>query len=144
MSYQVLIVDDSLTARTYMVKALGLSGAEIGRIHQARNGREALEVLYHEWIDIVLADINMPEMNGVELVHKMNQDGLMRTVPVIVVSTDRSQPRIEDLKAAGVRFYLNKPFTPEKLKFVIERILGPQELTDLAGDVCVGPLYGTN
>ena len=125
MSYNILIVDDSMTARLFISKALQLSGADIGRTIQAKNGLEALEILRKEWIDLVFADINMPEMNGIEMVKSMSKDGLMKTVPVAIISTERSETRIEELKAAGVRVFLNKPVTPEMLKRVVETLLSP-------------------
>ncbi len=130
MAYNILIVDDSMTARLFITKALQLCGADIGHIIQAKNGREALETLHKEWIDLVFADINMPEMNGIELVKSMNVDGLTKTVPVAVISTERSETRIEELKTAGVRVFLNKPVTPEMLKQVVETLLDPNVSQD--------------
>jgi two-component system, chemotaxis family, chemotaxis protein CheY len=125
MSYNILIVDDSMTARLFISKALQLSGADIGHTFQAINGLEALEILRKEWIDLVFADINMPEMNGIEMVKNMRDDGLMKTLPVAVISTERSETRIEELKASGVRVFLNKPVTPEMLKRVVDTLLSP-------------------
>jgi two-component system chemotaxis response regulator CheY len=125
MGYNILVVDDSITARTFIVKALQVAGVDFDAIFQACNGREALDLLDAHWIDIVLADINMPEMNGIEMVQRMNRDGLMKTVPVVIISTERSLTRIEELKAAGVRAYLNKPFTPENIKQIVDEQLGP-------------------
>lgn len=125
MAYNMLVVDDSRTARTFLKKALEISGIQIGAIFEAANGKEGLELLRQHWIDIVLADINMPEMSGVEMVQRMREDGLIQTIPVVIVSTERSETRIAELKAAGVREYLNKPFTPENIKEVVERVLTP-------------------
>ena len=127
MAYNILVVDDSRTARMFISKALEVSGLEIGKIMQAQNGKEGLEMLRKEWVDIVFADINMPEMTGVEMVQKMCEDGLMKSVPVVIVSTERSATRIAELKAAGVREYLNKPCTPENIKKVVDEVLGKQE-----------------
>ena len=127
MAYNVLIVDDSRTARMFISKAIEVSGLSVGKVMQAQNGKEGLEMLQKEWVDIVFADINMPEMTGVEMVQKMCEDGLMKTVPVVIVSTERSATRIAELKAAGVREYLNKPCTPENIKKVVDEVLGKQE-----------------
>ncbi len=124
MAYNILVVDDSRTARAFIIKALQLAGLNIGTLYEAENGRKALDVLRAEWIDLVLADINMPEMTGVEMVQQMRKDGLMQTIPVVIVSTERSATRIAELKAAGVRDYINKPFTPENIKQTADRILG--------------------
>ena len=123
MAYNILIVDDSRTARAFIAKSLEVAGIEIGAVFEAENGKQALEVLHSHWIDLVFADINMPEMTGLEMVQQMKQDGLMKTVPVVIISTERSLTRIAELKAAGVRDYMNKPFTPENIKQAVDRIL---------------------
>lgn len=124
MPYNVLIVDDSPIVRKVVEKTLRLSGTELGQVSQAGNGREALDLLKDLWVDIVFADINMPEMDGIEMVERMHQTGLLKTVPVVIVSTERSVTRIEELRAKGVRAYLNKPFTPEEIKTIIDEVLG--------------------
>jgi two-component system chemotaxis response regulator CheY len=124
MPYNVLIVDDSPIVRKVVEKTLRLSGTELGEVSQAGNGREALDLLKDHWVDIVFADINMPEMDGIEMVERMEKTGLLKTVPVVIVSTERSVTRIEELRAKGVRAYLNKPFTPEEIKAIIDEVLG--------------------
>jgi len=124
MSLNVLIVDDSKVVRKIITKTLKLTGISINEIHDAENGKEALEVMNDEWIDIVFTDINMPVMGGVEMVEKMDKDGLMQTIPVIVISTEGSETRIEQLTQKGVKAYLRKPVTPEKLRDVVKDILG--------------------
>lgn len=127
MSYNVLIVDDSKIVRAVMKKTLGISGLDLGELYEAGNGREGLEQLSEQWIDVVLADINMPEMTGEEMVDVMREKGYMHDIPVIVVSTERSVTRIEALKAKGIYAYLNKPFTPEEVKDVVEGALAQKE-----------------
>ena len=123
MAYNVLIVDDSLTARTFIARTLEISGVSLNQVFQARNGQEALETLQQEWVDLVFADINMPVMNGVELVRRMRDKDLLKTIPVIVITTDRSPHRMAELTSAGVQAYLTKPITPEELKAAVERLL---------------------
>ncbi|HVM60241.1 MAG TPA: response regulator [Verrucomicrobiae bacterium] len=127
MAYNVLIVDDSAIVRTVVEKTLRLSGCPLGEILQAENGRVALDRLKDHWVDIVFADINMPEMNGIEMVSRMAETGMLKTVPVVIVSTERSVTRIEELRAKGVRAYLNKPFTPEEIKKILEEVLGTSQ-----------------
>lgn len=124
MAYNVLIVDDSAIVRAVVEKTLRLSGVPLGEVTQTGNGREALDALKDHWVDIVFADINMPEMDGIEMVERMSETGLLKTVPVVIVSTERSVTRIEELRAKGVRAYLNKPFTPEEIKTILEEVLG--------------------
>lgn len=127
MAINTLIVDDSTTVRAVLAKTLRLAGVPVGDLHQAGNGKEALAILQDAWVDLIFTDINMPEMNGIELIEALSKDGLMESVPVIVVSTEGSTTRIEEVKAKGVRAYLRKPFTPESVREVVEDILGPME-----------------
>ncbi len=124
MAYNILVVDDSKTIRAMVIKTLKMTKLDIGEIFQAGNGKEALECLGGNWVDLVLSDLNMPEMNGLELIEEMSNDGLLKGTPVIVVSTDGSATRIEELKSKGVREYIRKPFTPEAIEKAIDRVLG--------------------
>ena len=126
MAYNMLIVDDSQTVRAVIRKTLDLAGIDVGEIYEAGNGEEALKVLEDNWLDLVFADINMPVMTGVEMVDKMSADGLLKTVPVIIVSTEGSATRIEELKSKGVSAYIRKPFTPEIIREVVENVLGTE------------------
>lgn len=124
MALNILVVDDSETVRSIILKTLKLSGIELNDPLQAANGREALEVLRENWVDLVLTDINMPDMGGVELVERMKEDDVLKAIPVVVVSTEGSATRIEDLKAKGVKAYVRKPFTPEQIREVLDEVLG--------------------
>jgi two-component system chemotaxis response regulator CheY len=123
MGYNILIVDDSAIVRAVVRKTLGLTGLALGEIFDASNGREALERLEQNWIDMVFADINMPVMNGIELVDQMVARDLLKASPVVIISTERSETRMAELRAKGVSAYLNKPFTPECLRDVINQVL---------------------
>ncbi len=123
MAYNILLVDDSKTIRSILTKTLSLTSLPINKIFEAGNGQEALECLHTNWIDLVLTDLNMPVMGGIELVNTMTADDLLKDIPVIVVSTDASETRIEQLKGKGVREYIRKPFTPENIGEIIEKIL---------------------
>lgn len=127
MSYNILVVDDSETMRAVISRTLKMAEVPIKELFQAANGKEAIKVLEQEWIDLVFADINMPEMNGVEMVEHMAADGLLSTIPVVIVSTEGSQTRIDQLKEKGVRAYLRKPFSPEQIKNVVTEIMGESD-----------------
>ena len=124
MPYNILIVDDSETVRAVIARTLEMAGVDVSTLHQASNGEEALEVMKNNWIDLVFSDINMPGMGGVEMIERMRESDLLGTVPVVVVSTEGSKTRIDDLLSKGVRAYIRKPFTPEKVKAVVEELLG--------------------
>lgn len=123
MALNILIVDDSETVRKVLVKMLGMTSLELGEIHQAGHGKEALEVLGEHWLDLVLTDINMPVMTGEELIMEMAKDHLLEGLPVVVVSTDGSMSRMNRLLETGIRGYLRKPFTPDSLEVAIRQAM---------------------
>ena len=124
MGFKILLVDDSKTTRKVIAKTLRMANIPIENLFEAANGKEALDVLGDTWIDLVLADINMPVMNGIEMIQKMSEEGLLQSIPVIMVSTVGSETRIEQLKTKGVRAYIRKPFLPEVIGKVVDDILG--------------------
>lgn len=126
MAYNVLIVDDSATTRTIVAKALRHSGLALGEVFNASDGIEALETLKDEWVDIVFADLNMPRMGGVEMVERMADSDLLATVPVVIVSTEGRQARIDALLERGVAAFLRKPFTPEQVGDVARTLLSTE------------------
>jgi two-component system chemotaxis response regulator CheY len=132
MSLSVLVVDDSAVIRSVVRKALGMSGVAVGEVYEAGSGLEALRVLGERWIDIVFADLNMPEMSGVELVRTMAADNLLATIPVVIVSSERDPSRIDELRRLGIRAYLKKPFRPESLRDTLHEVLGSAAVREQA------------
>jgi len=128
MSLNVLIVDDSDVIRTMIARTLGLSQVPLGAIQQASNGREALAILEQEWVDLVLADINMPVMDGAEMIERMRQQPETADIPVIVLSSEGATERVAELMRHGVTAWVRKPFTPEELRDAI-RALPSDETT---------------
>jgi two-component system, chemotaxis family, chemotaxis protein CheY len=124
MAFRVLIVDDSPAMRRFIARVLDVSGFPVSDIHEAADGRQALDVLEREWVDVILTDINMPGMNGAEMLEKMSQNELMRQIPVLVVSTDATVHRIVQMRQLGARGYLSKPFSPEELRAELEQVVG--------------------
>lgn len=125
----VLVVDDSAVMRRMVVKSLEVGGLHVDKVFEASGGQQALDILNAQWIDLVLCDINMPEMNGIELVEKMTADTLTARVPVVMVTTERSEARISRLRELGVTAYLNKPFRPEMLARTVREVLGLEAVT---------------
>lgn len=124
MSLNILVVDDSETVRDIIAKTLAMAQVPVNELYKAANGKEALEILRDKWVDLVFSDINMPVMTGVEMIEKMNEDDLLKSVPVVVISTEGSATRIDQLKEKGVCAYVRKPFTPEKIREVVDSIIG--------------------
>jgi chemotaxis protein CheD len=123
MAYRVLIVDDSPAMRSFMRRAIGLSGVDAVTL-EAKDGRDALQTLEREWVDAILTDINMPEMDGEQMLTHLAENDLLRSVPVIVVSTDGTELRMRRMISLGARGYVRKPFLPETLREELERVLG--------------------
>ncbi len=124
MKLTVMIVDDSPAMRAFVRRVLDMSGLEIDGCLQASNGEEALRLLSEAWVDVVLTDINMPVMDGEELLRRMAEHEVLRAIPVLVISTDRTECRIQRMLAMGAKGYVTKPFTPEKLREQLEQSLG--------------------
>ncbi len=124
MAYNILIVDDSSIVRAVIIKTLNLAGVAVDELYQASNGEEALQQMREHWVDLVFSDINMPVMSGVEMFNHMQADENLKNIPVVIVSTEGSKTRIDELTALGIRAYIRKPFTPEALRDVVDGILG--------------------
>jgi two-component system chemotaxis response regulator CheY len=123
VSYKILVVDDSPVSRKMVCRAVEMSGLDVGEILEASNGREALDLIANAWVDIVLADINMPVMSGAEMVAEMAKTDFMSVTPVVIISSEKSEKRQEDLKSLGIAAYLPKPFRPEQVKQIVEKLL---------------------
>jgi two-component system, chemotaxis family, chemotaxis protein CheY len=121
--FSVLVVDDSPVMRMFIRRLLDVSGLPIGAVYDSDDGQSALERLDRMPIDLVLSDINMPGMNGCELMQRIAASPTLRRIPVIVISTDSSHLRVRYMIGLGARGYIQKPFHPETLRSEIERVL---------------------
>ena len=124
MALNILIEDDSSLTRKAIKRIIDMLGLDVGQILEAGDGMEALKILEETKVDLVLADLNMPEMGGIEMIYHMRGNEAIKDTPVIVVSTESSTTRIEGLLANGAKAYLHKPFTPEEVKEVITQTVG--------------------
>lgn len=123
MSLNILIVDDSKVMRKIILKTIRISGVPFGDVYEASNGHEGLDMLSQNQIDLVMTDINMPVMNGEEMIDAMIGNPATKKIPVIVISTEGSEIRVEGLLSKGVVF-IHKPFSPEFFKNTIEKLIG--------------------
>lgn len=130
MELNILVVDDSKVTRMMIGRILRLAGAPVKTLLEAENGQIGLEKLKGTGIDIVIADINMPVMSGIEMIECMRKDPELESIPVVVVSTEGSSTRIEELRAMGVKAYVRKPFTPEGVRDTIKNVVGDWEDED--------------
>lgn len=124
MNCNVLIVDDSPILRMAIRKVVRLAGIEDDRIHEAGNGREALDVLETVWVDLVLLDLNMPVMDGEQFAVELRKNPDLADVAVVVVSTEGNRDRLQRMRDLGVTEMLRKPFEPEDLHRLIGKVLG--------------------
>ncbi len=141
MAFNVLVVDDSAVMRQMVVRTLKMSGLPLGTVLEAGNGEEGLFVLQDQWVDLLLLDINMPVMNGEEMLRRLRASPETEKLPVIVVSTEGSETRLAALHELGAAI-VRKPFAPETLRDTIIRITGvsdaeyygPVAVADDSGD----------
>ncbi len=123
MSHRILIVDDSATTRGLIKRALQLSGLEVAEFHEAGHGQEALALLALHPVDLILADLHMPVMNGMELTRALLSNPATAHIPVAIVSAEPSTHRLLELRRAGVKGYVRKPCTPETLRNLVAPLL---------------------
>ncbi len=121
---RILIVDDSSIMRTLIKRVLALANVPADDILEAGNGAEALAILESKDVQVLLTDINMPEMNGVELLQKLMTSDRWKRLTRVVISTDGSASRREEVAGLDVRCYLEKPFTPEVMRDVLNEVAG--------------------
>lgn len=112
----VLIVDDSSVMRKIVERSLRQAGLELGQVLEAGNGLEALAVLNQQKVNLVLFDINMPAMDGLEFVKQLSALENAKGVPVVMITTEGSEGHVVQALSAGARGYLRKPFTADQVK----------------------------
>src|SRR5574337_906207 len=120
----ILIVDDSGIMRQMIMRTINMAGLNVGELYQAANGIEAFAQLAAHEIALVILDINMPVMNGLQFLTRMRDDPRLRDVPVVIASTEGSATRSAELLQNGAGGYLRKPFHPEQLRDVLTPLLG--------------------
>lgn len=133
MAYKLLIVDDSPSMRQVIIKIIRISGTDVGEFIEAGNGHEALAKLKDHWVDLVISDLYMPEMDGFELLRQMKGDPLLSEIPVLVVSTESREAKLQEIYEMGVKGFIHKPFRPETVRDLILSCLGGN--TDAMGTV---------
>ncbi|RLB11622.1 MAG: response regulator [Deltaproteobacteria bacterium] len=123
MTMKLLIVDDSATMRKIIMRGIRQSGFKVDEFFEAGNGKEALEVIESNNVDIVLTDVNMPEMNGLELLEKLRSSSNTQDLPVIMITTEGAESIVEKAKQLGLNGFIRKPFTPEAIGSTLSSIM---------------------
>ncbi|MGM0587743.1 MAG: response regulator [Bacteroidota bacterium] len=124
MAFNILIVDDSPIMRQVIKKTVRISGIDIGEIYEAGNGKEGLQQARDNWIDLILTDINMPEMDGITYIKELKGDEVLSSIPVIVISTEGRDEVVKEALSLGASDYITKPFKPEEIGNDVLRVLG--------------------
>ena len=116
MPLDVLIVDDSAAIRKILHRVMMQAEVPLGKVHEASDGMEALEKLKSAKVGLILSDINMPNMDGIEFLSKLKSDAAFKSVPVLMVTTEGSQAKVLQALELGANGYVRKPFTAEQIK----------------------------
>ena len=111
----VLVVDDSAMMRKVVVRTLQLAGLTFETVLEAADGSQALEHLRQQTVQLIMCDINMPVMDGLELLKRITQQGFAIGVPIVMVTTEGSESQVLQAIAAGARGYIRKPFSPTQI-----------------------------
>lgn len=130
MALRVLIVDDSMSMRAVIKKTLRAAGFVPDETYEAANGVEALEVLDQHEVDVVLSDLHMPEMNGLEFLAELQAQNRVPKC-FILVTTEGRKERLREALGLGARGYVTKPFQPEGLRKILNLLLGEPDGDEL-------------
>ncbi len=119
-----LIIDDSSVMRKIVERSLRQAGIDLSKVFEASNGAEALVVLQDNVVDLMLCDINMPVMDGLEFIKRLPEVANAKGVPVVMITTEGSESHVVEALSHGARGYIRKPFTAEQVKEHVVPILG--------------------
>jgi two-component system chemotaxis response regulator CheY len=125
MDSDVLVVDDSAAIRKILTRVLRQTGMAIQTIHEAGDGREALAVMAQHRIDLVLSDINMPKMDGLQLLASLKASPQWQKIPVVMITTEGGETKVAEAVRLGAAGYVRKPFTADQIKEKLVGILEP-------------------
>ena len=121
MSLDVLIVDDSAAIRKILQRMLGQTGVTLGKVVEAGDGLEALERLKTQPVNLILSDINMPNMDGIQLLTELKSKAESKNIPVIMITTEGGEAKVMEALSLGASGYVRKPFTSDQIK---EKLVG--------------------
>ena len=116
MAVDVLIVDDSAAIRKILQRMLGSAGFTLGKVIEAGDGLEALEKLKQQGVGLILSDINMPNMDGIQLLAELKASAAFKHVPVIMITTEGGEAKVMEAVQLGAAGYVRKPFTADQIK----------------------------
>lgn len=112
----VLIVDDSAAIRKILRRVLQQAEIPLGQVFEAGDGKEAVESLKNQMVQLILSDINMPNMDGLEFLTKVRAEPAWKDLPILMVSTEGTQAKVLEAVERGASGYVRKPFTADQIK----------------------------
>lgn len=123
---RILVTEDSATMRSLLVATIEALGDY--EVVEAASGFEALRLLPRETVDLIITDINMPDINGLELINYVRKSDTYRTTPLFIISTEGREKDVEKGLSLGANEYLVKPIDPERLQALINQYIGTAAL----------------
>jgi two-component system chemotaxis response regulator CheY len=123
MALDVMIVDDSAAIRKILQRVLMQAEVPLGKVLEAGDGVEALAAVKAQPVHLVLSDINMPNMDGLQLLHALKSDPATKPIPVIMVTTEGSSNKVMEAVQAGAAGYVRKPFTADQIKTKLDGLI---------------------
>jgi len=115
-SIRALIVDDSSVMRKIVERCLRQAGMDLGTVLEASNGAEALALVNENPVDLILSDINMPVMDGLEFIRNLRSIEKAKNIPIVMITTEGGEKHVVEALALGATGYIRKPFTPDQVK----------------------------
>jgi two-component system chemotaxis response regulator CheY len=123
MKGTILVVDDSAMMRKIVLRTLKMAEVEFDQVLEAGDGVEALTLLRAHTVYLIMCDINMPNMSGLELLLQIKEEKLAAGVPIVMVTTEGSEPQVRQAILAGAKGYIRKPFTLDHIKNNVKPLL---------------------
>ncbi len=123
MALNILVVDDSTAIRKILIRVLRQTALAIGEIFEARDGVEALEIVRNHPLNLVLSDINMPNLDGLGLLAELKNSEQWKNLPVVMITTEGSEEKVSQAIRLGSAAYIRKPFTAEQIQEKIGALL---------------------
>lgn len=125
MDLNVLIVDDSAAIRKILLRVLAQTDLPIKQVHEASDGQEAMKIVENNEVSLILSDINMPNVDGLELLTQLRNTPKWNQLSVIMITTEGSQAKVLEAVQLGAKGYVRKPFTAEQIKEKVMACLKP-------------------
>lgn len=119
----LLVIDDSSTMRKIVIRTLKMAGVEFELVVEAADGEAAIQHLREKDFNLIMCDINMPLMSGLQLLQRIKAEKLAMGIPIIMVTTEGSEPQIKQALLDGARGYIKKPFGVQNIEHNVKPLL---------------------